>query len=159
MSDVPVAGMSAAPRSRPHLELTVPAAALALVGGALVIAGGFLPWLSLNGVSRNAWDIPVLTLYAEKATSGGVSTGLLLLTGALVVVPVLARRRLLGVFLLGPASLCMNMAAVGLLFALRSNPRLTPGAGLLASLAGSLMVGVAHVLPARVHGLTKRSRP
>jgi hypothetical protein len=121
-----------------------------LLGAALIIIGGFLPWLSGNGRTVSAWNIHIMALI-PKGGSGGVMTGVLLLTAAVVLVPYIVRRRLPTVVRVLPALIAVNTAGAALVAGLRIDPRISPGLGLLLTLAGGVLMIMGEAGIGRVH--------
>lgn len=110
-----------------------------LLGAALIVIGSFLPWLSGNGRTVSAWNIHILAL-VPKGGSGGVMTGVLLLTAVVVLVPYVVRRRLPTLVRVLPALIAVNTAGAALVSGLRVDPRVSPGLGLLLTLAGGVLM-------------------
>jgi hypothetical protein len=110
-----------------------------LLGAALVVLGGFMPWLSGSGKTVSAWNIPITALI-PRAGSRGVVTGVILLTSAVVLLPYVLRRPLPTVIRLLPALIAINAAGAVLVAGLRVDPRISPGGGLLLTLVGGVLM-------------------
>jgi hypothetical protein len=122
---------------------------LVMVGGALALVGGLLPWLSVQGFSVTAWDIPIGALLPGVDPGSGPKTGVFLLVGALVLVPLLTRRRLPIIPRAVVGIVAINTAGSALMLGLRSDPRLSPSIGLLMTLLGGLLVLFGDISLAR----------
>jgi hypothetical protein len=123
-----------------------------LLGAVLIVIGGFLPWLSGNGRTVSAWNIHIMALI-PKGGSGGVMTGVLLLTAAVVLVPYVVRRRLPTAVRVIPALIAINTAGAALVAGLRIDPRISPGLGLLLTLAGGVLMIMGEAGIGRVQGV------
>ena len=110
-----------------------------LLGGGLVIAASFLPWLTLGGKSISAWQIPVLSLLPGHSISGPPA-GILLMVGVLVLLPYLIRRPLPTWLRIVVAAVGSNLALVLLVAELRASPTIFPGLGVLVALAGAVLI-------------------
>jgi len=58
---------------------SLPVKPLALGGGLALVIATFLPWISGEGVSANALDIPIQTLWDLNADDGPIKIGFVLL--------------------------------------------------------------------------------
>src|SRR5687767_6669478 len=70
---------------------------LPAIGAALVVLGGFLPWLTAGGEDASAWDIPVGSLVDHASTAQDPKTGLLLLVVLVAGIPYLTRKPFPGI--------------------------------------------------------------
>lgn len=138
--------LAAIPMPRDTRRAPVSTRVLAIAGAALAVAGSFMPWVSLDSASVNAWSLPLLTLYSQHAASGGIPTGALLAATAIVIPTAFAGETVSRVGVLAAAAIAINAGVAGLLLALRAQPRLTPGAGLVLALAGGVVVAASLLL-------------
>ena len=120
-----------------------------VLGGALALFGGLLPWLSAQGTSVSAWDIPIGAILPGVDPSSGPKIGAFLLVGVVVLLPLLTRRRLPIIPRALVGIVATNTAGSALMLGLRSDPRLNPGIGLLMTLAGGLLVLFGDISLAR----------
>jgi hypothetical protein len=79
-------------------------------------------------------------------------TGIVLLTAAVVLVPYVIRRRLPALIRLLPALIAINTAGAALVAGLRVDPRISPGAGLLLTLAGGVLMIMGEAGIGRARG-------
>ena len=143
---VPMRSPAVTARSGPWPHGLNPVVAL---GGALAAIGGLLPWLSVAGTSVSAWDINVGAILPGVDPTAGPKIGPLLLIGVLVLLPLLTRRRLPIIPRALVGIVATNTAGSVLMLGLRSDPRLSPSAGLLMTLAGGLLVLFGDISLAR----------
>jgi hypothetical protein len=122
---------------------------LALLGAAIAIGGTFLPWFTLGDFSAKAWDFSAQALYFGKDTTDGLKAGVPVLIAALVVWPLVLRHSMPGVIRLAVAAIVIAAAGAAFLQGHRTDPSLTPGIGLYATLAGGLLIGADHLLANR----------
>ena len=119
---------------------------LALPGAVLVLAGSFLPLVSVEGLlSVSAWDVPAQFLFTDNPDPSGFKLGILLLPAALVVLPLLVRRPLPPIALLLIAAPATNTGVHLILRSLSAGaayPSLGIGA-LMITTGGFLMTGEA----------------
>lgn len=113
-------------------------APLAVVGAALAVAGGFLPWLDSLGGSLNAWHLPVQRLVSS--TIGGVTVGPFLLVTVIVLLPLLTRRPVPPVLCVLAGAVATNAAGMALVLALRSGPGVSPGIGTVVTIVGGFLI-------------------
>jgi hypothetical protein len=119
-----------------------------LVGAALAVLGGFLPWISGAGEDISAWDIPVKSLFDTQNVDQGLDTGPILLVLLVTVVPLFTRRSL-------PQALIGVLAGLTVLIALLGfrlfndvadfGPGIDLGFGLVLTMAGGLVLVIGAV--------------
>ena len=133
-------------RSPPTVGATRVGAGLVTAGGALIVVGAFLPWLSLFAGLHPLRG--VIGLNGRVLAAGGLAC---MIAGPVAGLRRSARARRVGIGL----GLALTAFAGWLLVQQSTlyhemNPMLAPrrGSGLLVALAGSLLVVVAGVLPA-----------
>ena len=149
---VPAPAQAAAPAAAgaagPNVR-SVPSVWLSIMGAALAIVGGFLPWYSAGGIDVNAWDIRILTLFTREESDLAVLTGVLLLIAALSVLPLLTGRLLPGWASMALAGVPTIIGVAGLTFYYDlPDPRPDLGIGLFMTLVGAVvMAGGAAVSP------------
>jgi hypothetical protein len=122
---------------------------LALLGAAIAIGGTFLPWFTLGDFSAKAWDFSAQALYFGSSTTDGIKAGVPVLVAALVVWPLVLRRSMPGFVRLAVAVEVIAAAGAAFLQGHRTNPSLSPGIGLYATLVGGLLIGADHLLANR----------
>jgi hypothetical protein len=130
---------------------------VALLGGALAIAGTFLSWLTLGDFSVKAWDVSAKALYFGSDSTDGIKAGVPVLIAALVAWPLLLRRSMPTVIQLGVAAVVLAAAGAAILQGHRTDPSLSPGIGLYAALIGGLLIAVDQVIAQRVRFSPKMS--
>ena len=114
---------------------------LALPGAVLIIAGSFLPLVSVEGLlSVSAWDVPAQFLFSDTPDPSGFTLGILLLPAALVALPLLTRRPLPPIALMLIAAPATN---TGVHLILRS---LSAGGAYPSLGIGALMITVGGFL-------------
>lgn len=119
---------------------------LALPGALLVIAGSFLPLVSVEGLlSVSAWDVPAQFLFTDTPDPSGFTLGILLMPAALVALPLLTRRALPPIVLMLIAAPATNTGVHLILRSLSAGaayPSLGIGAFMIAA-GGFLMTAEA----------------
>lgn len=128
-------------------------APLAVVGVALAIGGGFLPWFDSLGGTVSAWQLPAQRLVS--GTSSGVTVGPFLLVTAIALLPILVRRPLPMVLTVLAGAVAVNAGVMAIVLALRSGPGVTPGIGTVLTVVGGFLVIFGAV---RVWPLARRTR-
>lgn len=116
---------------------------LALIGGAVVLLGSFLPWFTYQGHSASAWKTPLLFLLAGTGHADEAKVGPVLIVMVLVALPLVSGRRLptwAGWGLAGIASAVGGMALAHGVFG--TDPP-SIGVGVVATLAGGLLLSMA----------------
>ena len=113
---------------------------LPAIGVALITVGGLLPWLSANGDSLSAWDVPLPSLLDHTSTSEDPKTGLVLLVVVLACIPYLTRNAFPPVVNLGLACIAAG-AALGTFLFLNDLPGVDAGVGLMMTAAGAFALG------------------
>lgn len=117
---------------------TLPFKPLALAGGALLVIGALVPWITASGSSSNALDFPVQSLWDLGATEGPIKVGFVtiglgLIGGGLAFLPRTATIR----------RLCGSIAlAVVLAFALQFYRAIEQSGGSVEDFVRSLAIGV-----------------
>jgi hypothetical protein len=114
----------------------------------LVIAGSFLPWLSIGSRTLGAWGIPALDLVPGAGT-GGPPTGAVLLVVVLVLLPYVIRRPLPMVGRVLLAAVATNAAGSAIVLGLTGSSRVSLGVGLFVTLAGAILIVVGDAGTAR----------
>ena len=122
---------------------------LPALGAALIVLGGFLPWVTAGGESGSAWDLPVMSLFDTSSTSQDPKTGLMLLVVLVACVPYLTKK---------PFSPAVNLSLAGiaagaglLTFRLINDLQVVdPGIGLVVTLAGAFVLGAESFVAKRV---------
>jgi hypothetical protein len=113
---------------------------LPAIGAALIVLGGFLPWVTAGGESGSAWDLPVMTLFDKFSTSQDPKTGLVLLVVLVAGVPYLTKKPF-------PPAVNLALAGIGagaglLAFRLINELQVVdPGMGLVVTLVGAFVLG------------------
>ena len=126
---------------------------MALAGAALVLLGSVLPWWTLGGSHSNAWDIPIGPLLRGTGTDAGLKTGVLLLVVVLVGLPLLLQRPVSGWVNAAVGAVACNLAVCGVITALRFDPHLGIGIGLVLT-----FVGGASLIGERVAALYRLTK-
>ena len=121
---------------------------LPAIGAALIVLGGFLPWVTAGGQDGSAWDIPVMSLFDVTSTSQDPKTGLVLLVVLVAVVPYLTKKPF-------PPAVNLALAAIGagaglLTFRLINELQVVdPGIGLVVTLVGAFVLGAESLVAKR----------
>ncbi|HEY8217148.1 MAG TPA: SH3 domain-containing protein [Acidimicrobiia bacterium] len=124
---------------------------LSLVGAALVIVGGFLPWYSAGGADASAWDIRLVALLTHEPTDVSLDAGPILLITALSALALLLRRPLPAWAALALAGVPLLLGVAGLTFYLDLPGSGTDlGIGVIATLAGAVVMLAGLVVSPRM---------
>ncbi len=126
---------------------------LPIIGAAIAIGGGFLPWVS-GGADTSAWDISIIGMFTHDAddfANNDVSAGLVLLLAAGVAIPLLIRRPLPRILALAFAGVATNVAVLGffLYFDLLEGPGVSMGIGMFVTLVGGIAMAVGALMAPR----------
>jgi len=110
---------------------------LPAIGAALIVLGGFLPWLTAGGEDASAWDIPVMSLVDHTSTAEDPKTGLMLLVVLLAGVPYLTRKPFPQVFNLLLAGVAA-FAGLGTILLINDLVGVSLGIGVFVTLGGAV---------------------
>ncbi|HUP84373.1 MAG TPA: SH3 domain-containing protein [Acidimicrobiales bacterium] len=124
-----------------------------LLGGALIVAGAFLPWVSQLTVAENAFGIPIEVLFDPKSQpTGGLKLGFVLVPlGAVVLATGLARLPLMAARIAGGVAALIATMFLGQL-------QRAMGQAQVATVFGVLGLGVyVTMLAGVVAAMSKRA--
>ncbi|MEA2644986.1 MAG: hypothetical protein QOE92_69 [Chloroflexota bacterium] len=113
-----------------------------ILGMLLVVAGGFLPWITHGTQSINAWGLEALPILPWFRSAGGPPIGPFLLVVLVLLVPYVTRRPLPAVVRLLVAAIAFNLAGGVIVTILHAGAGASLGIGVLLTLAGSVLVVV-----------------
>lgn len=120
---------------------------LPIVGAAMALLGGVLPWFSGGGVSISAWDIPVVSLFTHEDSDFDLKTGVVLLLVVLALLPLLTGRPLPFLAAGAVAGVGTNIGLLGFfLYFDLPEPRTDIGIGLILVLVGGLTMAAGPLL-------------
>jgi SH3-like domain-containing protein len=127
-----------------------PALWLLVLGAAVGVLGGFLPWFSAGGESISAWDIEFVELLTHEESDFNLKTGVVLLLVVLAGLPLVTRRMLprwAGVAVAGVAT---SLAGLGfVLYFDLPEPRPDLGIGIVLTLVGAIVMAAGALLSPR----------
>jgi hypothetical protein len=144
----PIAATPATPsRGAPRTAWRIPApsssqfSVIVSIAAATAALGSVLPWYSAGGVSVTAFDIPLWALLAHSSSTGGISTGVVVVVCGLAAIAVWLRPRPRPAVLIALACCATNPSAFGIVrWLFPEGPRPTLGVGLVLSFVGGIIV-------------------
>jgi hypothetical protein len=135
-------------RSNPLAGLVMPVTTgpVSLVGAAVAVLGGFLPWFSVGDADVSAWDISIVALLRGFGTNDGLKAGAVILLVALVGLPLVTHRALPGIAVLAVAGVANNIALLAWLQNQRADFQADIGIGLVLTFLGGSAIFVDFLL-------------
>jgi hypothetical protein len=142
-----------APIGRSAAVATGPVSPLAMwlpvIGAAVAVLGGFLPWYSAGGESITAWDIPIVSLFTHDDSDLDLKTGVVLLLVIVALLPLLTGRPLPRLAAGALAGVATNVGLLGfILYFDLPEPRPDIGIGLVLVVLGGIAMAVGPFVPA-----------
>lgn len=119
---------------------------LALGGAAAVILGSFLPWLSFESESVNAWGIGLAAAISGSGSPTGVKVGIALLIVVLVGLPLLTKRGLPAIGVAVPGAVATALAVLVFVRNEVAEFSVDPGLGLLLVFGGGSAILAEFVM-------------